>query len=329
MKRKLSLLLCALLLVSLLTACGSSSDSAAPESMSSGSAAADDVIMDEMGWAADTGDSGTTVPTENTGGSAPLDQAKIIRTATLEMETQAFDDAVAALDRLVEELGGYCESRSIRQHSTYRSASFTVRVPAASFDAFLDQAGQAAHVTWQDESQENVGESYYDIEARLATQRTKQERLLALLEEAATMEDIIDLENALSETELQIEPLQRGGAGPHLPPAAGRRLLRRSAQRHRGPGGPGCRHCPQQGGTPDRRRGDCRRGPGPPPPEAAQEPAGAARRIGGQRRKSMIPSPSGLCRGRPAGLPTAEFIVFCYIFNKSFYTLWTNCAFDV
>ena len=207
MKRKLSLLLCALLLVSLLTACGSSSDSAAPESMSSGSAAADDVIMDEMGWAADTGDSGTTVPTENTGGSGPLEGAKIIRTATLEMETQAFDDAVAALDRLVEELGGYCESRSIRQHSTYRSASFTVRVPAASFDAFLDQAGQAAHVTWQDESQENVGESYYDIEARLATQRTKQERLLALLEEAATMEDIIDLENALSETELQIEYL--------------------------------------------------------------------------------------------------------------------------
>ena len=207
MKRSLSLLLCALLLAGLLTACGSSSDSAAPESMNSGSAAADDAIMDEMGWAADTSDSGTTAPTENTGGSAPLDQAKIIRTATLEMETQAFDDAVAALDRLVEELGGYCESRSIRQHSTYRSASFTVRVPAASFDAFLDQAGQAAHVTWQDESQDNVGESYYDLEARLATQRTKQERLLALLEEAATMEDIIDLENALSETELQIEYL--------------------------------------------------------------------------------------------------------------------------
>ncbi len=207
MKRNLSLLLCALLLASFLTACGSSSDSAAPESMNSGSAAADDAIMDEMGWAADTSDSGTTAPTENTGGSAPLDQSKIIRTATLEMETQTFDDAMAALDQLVEELGGYCESRSIRQHSTYRSASFTVRVPAASFDAFLDQAGQAAHVTWQDESQDNVGESYYDIEARLATQRTKQERLLALLEEAATMEDIIDLENALSETELQIEYL--------------------------------------------------------------------------------------------------------------------------
>lgn len=208
MKRSLSLLLCALLLVGLLTACGSGSDASSSESMSSGSgAAADDALMDEMGWATDTGDSSTSAPTENAASSGPLEEAKIIRTATLEMETQAFDDAVAALDQLVETLEGYCESRSIRQHSTYRSASFTVRVPAESFDAFLDQAGQAAHVTWQDENQTNVSESYYDIEARLATQRTKQERLLALLEQAATMEDIIELENALSDTELEIEYL--------------------------------------------------------------------------------------------------------------------------
>ena len=214
MKRKrhiCAVLLCALVLAGLFTACGSSSNTAAADSAGSGNSSSvpyDDALADEMGWAADTENSVTDSTSETApSGSEILSQEKIIRTASMEMETQAFDDAVAALDQLVEELEGYCESRSIRQHSTYRSASFTVRVPAASFDAFLDQAGQAAHVTWQDESQENVGESYYDIEARLATQRTKQERLLALLEEAATMEDIIDLENALSETELQIEYL--------------------------------------------------------------------------------------------------------------------------
>ena len=48
-------------------------------------------------------------------------------------------------------------------------------------------------------------EQYYDIEARLKTQRTKQARLLVLLEKAETMEDIIALENALSDVEYQIE----------------------------------------------------------------------------------------------------------------------------
>ena len=56
-------------------------------------------------------------------------------------------------------------------------------------------------------SSEDVGERYYDTEARLKTQRTKQERLLKLLEQAGTMEDIISLENALSDVEFQIEQM--------------------------------------------------------------------------------------------------------------------------
>ena len=57
----------------------------------------------------------------------------------------------------------------------------------------------------RNQSSEEIGEVYFDTEARLRTQQTKQTRLLALLEQAATMEDIIDLENALSEVEYQIE----------------------------------------------------------------------------------------------------------------------------
>ena len=60
-------------------------------------------------------------------------------------------------------------------------------------------------MTNKNETSEDVGERYYDTEARLKTQRTKQERLLALLEKAETMEDIIALESALSDVEYQIE----------------------------------------------------------------------------------------------------------------------------
>ena len=63
------------------------------------------------------------------------------------------------------------------------------------------------YITESSESSEDVGERYYDAETRLKTQRTKQERLLALLEQADTMEDIISLENALGDVEYQIEQL--------------------------------------------------------------------------------------------------------------------------
>lgn len=133
--------------------------------------------------------------------------AKMIYTADLELETKEFDDAAQAISDTVKEMGGYFESRSINQGGYYRSMNCTIRVPAANFSAFLEQAGEAAHVTSRHEYSDNVSEAYYDQEARLTTQRTKLERLQELLSRAENMEDIITLESAISETELQIEYL--------------------------------------------------------------------------------------------------------------------------
>lgn len=78
-------------------------------------------------------------------------------------------------------------------------------MPAEKYDQFLSQTGELGYVTNKNENSEDIGERYYDTEARLKTQRTKQERLLTLLEKAETMEDIIALESALSDVEYQIE----------------------------------------------------------------------------------------------------------------------------
>ena len=110
--------------------------------------------------------------------------------------------------KLAEDLGGYVESGSVGDRgSGYRWADYTIRVPAEQYAAYLNHAGELCHETWRDTSRQSVSEAYYDSEARLTTQRTKLERLQTLLAQAATMEDIIALESALSETELQIEYL--------------------------------------------------------------------------------------------------------------------------
>lgn len=133
--------------------------------------------------------------------------AKLIYSAQLSLETKAFDDASKALDMIVEELGGYYESHSLEQGGSYRSLYCTIRVPAENFTPLLEQVGQAAHMTRCQQYTEDVSEVYYDTEARLKTQQTKLDRLHVLLEQADTMEDIIALESALSDTELAIEQL--------------------------------------------------------------------------------------------------------------------------
>ena len=106
----------------------------------------------------------------------------------------------------MSDVGGYFESRSVDQ-GHYRSMDAVVRVPAAEFLSFLDRAGETAHVANRAEYLDDVSEAYYDSEARLTTQRTKLERLQTLLGQAESMEDIIALESAISETELLIESL--------------------------------------------------------------------------------------------------------------------------
>ena len=148
------------------------------------------------------------VPAEDLGAPDRVPgNVKMIYTASVELESTDFDAAANALAALTAELGGWYESSQLNNRSRYRSASYTVRVPAAQFSSFCARVGEAAALRSLSRSAEDVSERYYDQEARLSTQRTKLERLQALLERAEEMEDIISLESAIAETELVIENL--------------------------------------------------------------------------------------------------------------------------
>lgn len=143
-----------------------------------------------------------------TDGSVPGLPQKLIRTAEVSMETTSFDETTAALESLTAQMGGYFSDATTGERGTsYRWASYTIRVPENHFQAFLDQAGQLCHETRRHVSQQDISESYYDTEGRLRTQNTKLARLQALLEQAKDMSDIITIESAISDTEQQIEYL--------------------------------------------------------------------------------------------------------------------------
>ena len=133
-------------------------------------------------------------------------EAKLIYTAELELETTAFDDAIAALDDLVAESKGYYEDRSIRQGG-YRYGSFTVRVPAAEYDDFCRQAGELCHLLYANSSAQDISDSYYDTDSRLQSARAKLARLQELLAKAENMQDIITIESAISDTQWEIDNL--------------------------------------------------------------------------------------------------------------------------
>ena len=211
MKRGFAWALALAMMLALLAGCGGSTGGETTASDVSNSETTSSAPMEDAGgsWGAwtDEAPSAEAGETDPDGGGR-LREAKMIYTAHMEVETTAFDTADADLRTLVEVLGGYFEQAAVHNYgSGYRSGDYTVRIPADQFQAFLDRVGTICHVTYKEEGSENVSEAYYDAESRLVTQQTKLERLQALLAQAENMEDIITIESAISDTELEIEQL--------------------------------------------------------------------------------------------------------------------------
>ena len=223
-KRSLAILLTLLLLLGL-TACGaaaggnnvalsgSTASASTPESPQAAPAA------DEMGnggyWRPEleaeysTFTSGTEDAPQGSSAETQLpDGVKMIYRGSMDLQTTEFERSDTEIKALTRRLGGYFEEQSAYNRSGgYRSANYTIRVPAERFEEFLGQVGDICTVVFQTQSAEDVSEYYYDMESRLETAKIKLDRLQALLARAEEMEDIITLESAISETEYQIERL--------------------------------------------------------------------------------------------------------------------------
>ena len=206
--KKIPALLLSLLSLFLLCACGASSTTNDVSAEMSKSDASTPVANGGGILAGSEEDQFFIMSPESVLASDP--DAKIIRTAELTIQTLDFDQSVTALAALTETYGGYYETAQVNSGSYYdqharRSAYYVVRIPKENFTHFRDDVGTVGHLHNYTENAQNIGEEYYDTEARLETLTTKRERLLLLLDQADVMEDIISLEDALADVQYEID----------------------------------------------------------------------------------------------------------------------------
>ena len=203
MKKCLSVLLVLLLILGMLTGCGASSKDAMMEAAAPAAPAATEVVMEEALY--DEAGSGISSPT------AMPENQKLIRTAYMDAQTTSMDGVMTWLEGRVAELGGYFEQKSIRRSgsrddgSYYRYADMMIRIPAQHLDTFLAQVGENAVVTSAREETENVTLTYVSTKSRVEALETEQKRLLELLENAETMEDLLTIEARLTDVRWELE----------------------------------------------------------------------------------------------------------------------------
>lgn len=223
MKKKTALLLSMFLIFALvLSACGSNSaktesidrdmsfnTGASYDSVADMEVSAPSYAPDYKGYEDGLAQSDTYYPSVDSAIYSDPD-AKVIRSAELTIQTLDFDQSVLDLADLTEKLGGYYETAQVDAGGYYdqyarRSAYYVVRIPKSNFVSFRTAVSEVGHLYSITEDSRNVGEEYFDAESRLATLETKYERLLALLDKAELMEDIIQLESAIADVQYQID----------------------------------------------------------------------------------------------------------------------------
>ncbi len=212
-KRCLAGLLAGMLAVSMV-GCGASSDSAAVETVSTSSYSGnwyetgETVTEEEVAEDAEY-ETGSGLTSENGVEAVTETDRKLIKTVYLSVETLEFDALLNSLSEQVSEMGGYIESSSISGSSYYyestRYAYYTVRVPSDRLDEFVEVVSGLGNVTQKSESVEDVTLQYVDTESRKTALETERDRLLELLEQAESMEDLLAIESQLSDVYYELE----------------------------------------------------------------------------------------------------------------------------
>ncbi len=133
----------------------------------------------------------------------------VVYTADLSLIVPDTEQAIDQIQQLADQMGGYVVSLYTYQYDQGVEGDITLRIPAESFDAALEQLkGFATTVRQESISGSDVTEEYVDLEARLRHLRAKEDQLLEFMDNAETTEDVLAVYEQLSYTQQEIEQVR-------------------------------------------------------------------------------------------------------------------------
>jgi len=158
---------------------------------------------------------GAPPQTSETGSNGvPVPQAfdptrSIILTANIAMKATDPWATAEKAQAVATDLGGDVIGLNESGTKDDRVASLTLRVPSAQFtEALRRLRALDADVTSSTVNGQDVSDQFVDLKARLAAKQAEEDRYNALLGRAATVDEILKVDAALSNVRTQIEQLQ-------------------------------------------------------------------------------------------------------------------------
>lgn len=161
----------------------------------------------------------TTAPADEPEENLPgfRDNSKLIYTCDLTVQTTEFDQTVNVIHDLIDKFGGFIASEIRNDSDTgwYRSGyvktnaslseELTIRIPAEHYHEFLDALDGNGKILSKNMYVENISRQYSETETTIKSLETQEERLLVMMEQCETVEDMITVEARLSEVQNELK----------------------------------------------------------------------------------------------------------------------------
>lgn len=166
-----------------------------------------------------TGSAGAGTAQSLSGALPPLPD-RIVKNGdlTIEVAEKRFEDAWSRAFRIATGFGGYVASssrgsspepaaRGARSEDRIRNGEITVRVPAARFEAAMEEFRKVGRVVGDQVSSQDVTQEFTDLESRLRNLRAQQAVLLRLMAAAKSVQDTLVVQERLAQVEAEIEQI--------------------------------------------------------------------------------------------------------------------------
>ena len=213
-----------LIIAMLLSGCGSKHASAPAYWYADETAAAEEYAFDDYA-SYDMPEAMPAAPAENAAGgiyekndsavagnsqTQNSGQKKIYK-CYLSIESTDFDGNYNAILAKLDECGGYVSysnmSGGLYYDGTprYRSADLELKIPAANYRAFLEAGELFGNIVSRNEQVDDITSQYLDVEARIGSLKAEEQRLLELLKQTGTLEELLAVEERLADVRYEIE----------------------------------------------------------------------------------------------------------------------------
>ena len=145
---------------------------------------------------------------EDGGASTEADDALIVRTASLELESTDVAAALAGARAAIIDLGGYVSGSDAYDQGETRWATVTYRVPVDRFaDAIEALRGLSDRVVHEATGSSEVSGQVMDLDARITNLRASEAALVEIMDRAGRIDDVLAVQTRLEAVRGQIEQL--------------------------------------------------------------------------------------------------------------------------